>query len=172
MQSLSRWSSAGSEGSRSADRRERTKAGAKARQRARRGIARTGAAQDLGRAARDLEHVAGRPGRIGGHVHHRVDQPVGQGLRGKRRQRPPRRRLVARRGIGREADQHFLERPPIGVAAGRIRPRSDDGAGTGRSDPGFRLGRKRREQLSAKTNAETLDAARSELVRKVKTCAA
>ena len=34
------------------------------------------------------------------------------------------------------------------------------------------LGRKRREQLSAKTNAETLDAARSELVRKVKTCAA
>lgn len=34
------------------------------------------------------------------------------------------------------------------------------------------LGRKKREQLSAKTNAETLDAARSELVRKVKTCAA
>lgn len=34
------------------------------------------------------------------------------------------------------------------------------------------LGRKQREQLSAKTNAETLDAARSELVRKVKTCSA
>lgn len=34
------------------------------------------------------------------------------------------------------------------------------------------LGRKQREQLSAKTNADTLDAARSELVRKVKTCAA
>lgn len=34
------------------------------------------------------------------------------------------------------------------------------------------LGRKQREHLSAKTNAKTLDAARSELVRKVKACAA
>lgn len=34
------------------------------------------------------------------------------------------------------------------------------------------LGRRQRKELSAKTNAETLEAARSELVRKLNTCAA